>query len=102
MPESEINIQNVVASTKLAESFDLISIESELEGAEYNKAKFPGMVYRVTNPKAAFLIFTSGKVKYGPASIRTSVISPLLYGRTPSRKGRSVSVTRSSRTGSIK
>ncbi|MDF1557755.1 MAG: TATA-box-binding protein [ANME-2 cluster archaeon] len=62
MPESEIKIQNVVASTKLAESFDLVSIESMLEGAEYNKSKFPGMVYRVTNPKAAFLIFTSGKV----------------------------------------
>jgi len=61
-PESEIKIQNVVASTKLAESFDLVRIESVLEGAEYNKAKFPGMVYRVTNPKAAFLIFTSGKV----------------------------------------
>jgi transcription initiation factor TFIID TATA-box-binding protein len=62
MPESEINIQNVVASTKLSESFDLVSIESELEGAEYNKTKFPGMVYRVMNPKAAFLIFSSGKV----------------------------------------
>ena len=62
MPESEINIQNVVASTKLAESFDLITIESKLENAEYNKAKFPGMVYRVSNPKAAFLIFKSGKV----------------------------------------
>lgn len=62
MPESEIKIQNVVASTKLADSFDLVSIEPVLEGAEYNKAKFPGMVYRVTNPKAAFLIFTSGKV----------------------------------------
>lgn len=62
MPGSEITIQNVVASTKLADSFDLVSIKSVLEGAEYNKAKFPGMVYRVTNPKAAFLIFTSGKV----------------------------------------
>lgn len=62
MSESEINIQNVVASTKLSDSFDLVKIESALEGAEYNKAKFPGMVYRVTNPKAAFLIFTSGKV----------------------------------------
>lgn len=62
MPGSEIKIQNVVASTKLADSFDLVSIKSVLEGAEYNKAKFPGMVYRVTNPKAAFLIFTSGKV----------------------------------------
>jgi transcription initiation factor TFIID TATA-box-binding protein len=62
MSESKIKIQNVVASTKLADSFDLAKIESALEGAEYNKAKFPGMVYRVTNPKAAFLIFTSGKV----------------------------------------
>jgi transcription initiation factor TFIID TATA-box-binding protein len=62
MPESEINIQNVVASAKLAESFDLINIEPMLDTAEYNKTKFPGMVYRVSNPKAAFLIFTSGKV----------------------------------------
>jgi len=62
MSESEIKIQNVVASTKLADSFDLVKIESALEGAEYNKKKFPGMVYRVTDPKAAFLIFTSGKV----------------------------------------
>lgn len=57
MSESEINIQNVVASTKLADSFDLVKIESALEGAEYNKKKFPGMVYRVTDPKAAFFNF---------------------------------------------
>jgi len=28
----------------------------------YNKKKFPGLVYRVKAPKAAFLIFTSGKI----------------------------------------
>jgi transcription initiation factor TFIID TATA-box-binding protein len=60
--ESTINIENVVASTKLAEAFDLPKIELDLEGAEYNKMKFPGLVYRVKAPKAAFLIFTSGKV----------------------------------------
>ena len=60
--ESTINIENVVASTKLADEFDLIKIEAELEGAEYNKEKFPGLVYRVKSPRAAFLIFTSGKV----------------------------------------
>ena len=60
--ESTINIENVVASTKLAEEFDLHKIEAELEGAEYNKEKFPGLVYRVKAPRAAFLIFTSGKV----------------------------------------
>ncbi len=61
--ESTITIQNVVASTTLAEDFDLQKImEAGLEGAEYNKVKFPGLVYRIENPKAAFLIFTSGKV----------------------------------------
>jgi transcription initiation factor TFIID TATA-box-binding protein len=60
--ESTIDIVNVVASTKLAEAFDLPKIELDLEGAEYNKKKFPGLVYRTKAPKAAFLIFTSGKV----------------------------------------
>ncbi|MDD4448173.1 MAG: TATA-box-binding protein [Methanothrix sp.] len=59
---STINVENVVASTKLADAFDLPRIEAELQGAEYNKKKFPGLVYRVKDPKAAFLIFTSGKV----------------------------------------
>ena len=60
--KTTIDIVNVVASTKLADAFDLPKIEAELEGAEYNKEKFPGLVYRVKAPKAAFLIFTSGKV----------------------------------------
>ena len=61
--ESTVKLENVVASTKLAEDFDLVKMmESGLEGAEYNKTKFSGLVYRIENPKAAFLIFTSGKV----------------------------------------
>lgn len=52
--ESTINIENVVASTKLAEVFDLHKIEAELEGAEYNKEKFPGLVYRVKSPELLF------------------------------------------------
>lgn len=60
--KSTIDIVNVVASTKLADAFDLPKIEAELEDADYNKEKFPGLVYRVKAPKAAFLIFTSGKV----------------------------------------
>lgn len=60
--EHTITIENVVASTTLAEEFDLQKIEAGLEKSEYNKAKFPGLVYRIESPKAAFLIFTSGKV----------------------------------------
>jgi transcription initiation factor TFIID TATA-box-binding protein len=60
--KSVIDIQNIVASTTLAENFDLNKIKDRLEGAEYNQVKFPGLVYRIENPKACFLIFTSGKV----------------------------------------
>jgi len=60
--KSTIDIVNVVASTKLAEAFDLPKIEAELESAEYNKKKFPGLIYRINAPKATFLVFTSGKI----------------------------------------
>ena len=60
--KSPITIQNVMASTTLAEDFDLPKIEAGLEGAEYHKTKFPGLVYRAKDLYAAFLIFTSGKV----------------------------------------
>jgi transcription initiation factor TFIID TATA-box-binding protein len=58
--KSQITIQNVVASATLAEDFDLPKIEAGLEGAKYNKAKFPGLIYRVKDPKVCFLIFTTG------------------------------------------
>jgi len=61
--ELTITIENVVASTRLAEDFDLQKLmETGLEGAVYNKTKFPGLVYRIENPKVVFLIFASGKV----------------------------------------
>ncbi len=59
---SAITIQNVVASATLAEDLDLPKIEAGLEGTEYNKMKFPGLVYRIKDPKVCFLIFTTGKV----------------------------------------
>ena len=42
--KTTIDIVYVVASTKLAEAFDLLKIEAELEGAVYNKKKSPGLV----------------------------------------------------------
>ncbi|AKJ39991.1 TATA-box-binding protein [Methanosarcina barkeri] len=61
--EPTITIENVVTSTRLAEDFDLQKLmDTGLEGAEYDKTKFPGLVYRIKDPNVAFLIFTSGKV----------------------------------------
>jgi len=56
----EIKIQNIVASTKFAEKLDLDVIAQSLEDAEYEPEQFPGLVYRLNNPKTATLLFGSG------------------------------------------
>ena len=58
----EFKIVNMVGTSKIGEDFDLHSLALNLEGAEYEPEQFPGLVYRIKEPKAAFLIFRSGKV----------------------------------------
>ena len=43
MPEPTIKVENVVANAKFADKFDLTLIESKLEGAVYDRSKFPGL-----------------------------------------------------------
>jgi len=52
----------VVASASLGTELDLQALARSLEGAEYNPEQFPGLVYRIKEPKAALLLFRSGKV----------------------------------------
>jgi transcription initiation factor TFIID TATA-box-binding protein len=61
-PKKTIKIVNVVASTAIGAELDLNQVISIFEGAEYNKERFPGVVYRTTSPKTAALIFGSGKI----------------------------------------
>jgi transcription initiation factor TFIID TATA-box-binding protein len=60
--EENIAIENIVASTSLAEKLDLSKIALALEGSEYEPEQFPGLIYRLQEPKTAVLIFRSGKV----------------------------------------
>ena len=57
----EIKVENIVASTVFAEKLDLDIIAQSLEDAEYEPEQFPGLVYRLKNPKTATLLFRSGK-----------------------------------------
>ncbi len=57
----EINIQNIVASTIFAEKLDLDMMTQSLENAEYKPKRFPGLIYRLKEPKTATLLFRSGK-----------------------------------------
>ena len=57
----EVKVENIVASTIFAEKLDLDVIAKSLEEAEYEPEQFPGLVYRLKNPKTATLLFRSGK-----------------------------------------
>lgn len=59
---AKIKIENVVASTSLGEELNLQAIALALEGAEYEPEQFPGLIYRLKEPKTATLLFRSGKV----------------------------------------
>jgi transcription initiation factor TFIID TATA-box-binding protein len=59
---TRIRIENVVASTSLGAKLDLEKIARALDGAEYEPAEFPGLIYRLKQPKTAILLFQSGKV----------------------------------------
>ena len=59
---AKYRIENVVASTSLGEELDLKAIALALIGSEYEPEQFPGLIYRLREPKTAVLLFRSGKV----------------------------------------
>ncbi|MGZ4865167.1 MAG: TATA-box-binding protein [Halobacteriota archaeon] len=60
----EIKVQNIVASANLHSVLNLNSIALGLgmEKVEYEPEQFPGLVYRLSEPKVVILIFGSGKL----------------------------------------
>jgi len=64
--KTEIKVVNIVASANLGGSVDLSELyESERDmrgGIIYEPEQFPGLIYRMEDPRAVFLIFSSGKV----------------------------------------
>lgn len=61
-PTDTVSIENVVASTGIGQELDLGTVAMDLTGADYDPEQFPGLVYRLQEPKAATLIFRSGKI----------------------------------------
>ncbi|HHD15999.1 MAG TPA: TATA-box-binding protein, partial [Euryarchaeota archaeon] len=58
----DINVENVVASGSAGTTLDLQKISMALDDAEYVPEKFPGLIYKLKEPKTAMLLFTSGKL----------------------------------------
>ncbi|MFC4990502.1 TATA-box-binding protein [Saliphagus infecundisoli] len=57
-----LSTENVVGSTSIDQELDLESLADDLDGASFEPDQFPGVVSRTTDPKAASLIFRSGKI----------------------------------------
>jgi transcription initiation factor TFIID TATA-box-binding protein len=60
--EQNIKIENVVATSVIGAELNLRAITLALDGAEYEPEQFPGIVYRIKDPKTATLIFRSGRI----------------------------------------
>jgi transcription initiation factor TFIID TATA-box-binding protein len=60
----DYKIENVVATVvmEITEKIDLNKIARKFEDTEYNPERFPGLVMRINDPKATFLIFSTGKM----------------------------------------
>jgi len=58
----EIVIQNIVASCGLGGHIDLEKAVYGLKKTMYEPEQFPGLIYRMDDPKVVILIFASGKL----------------------------------------
>ena len=58
----EITIQNIVASAGLGGYIDLEKATYGLKKTMYEPEQFPGLIYRMDEPKVVILLFASGKL----------------------------------------
>ncbi|MFW6383472.1 MAG: TATA-box-binding protein [Nanoarchaeota archaeon] len=58
----KIKIQNIVASGGIGMDLNLNVLAMKLENTEYEPEQFPGLVYKLPNATATFLLFSNGKI----------------------------------------
>jgi transcription initiation factor TFIID TATA-box-binding protein len=58
----KIEIQNIVATANLHGKVDLEAAADIMENVMYEPEQFPGLIYRMGDPKVVILIFASGKL----------------------------------------
>ena len=58
----KIAVQNIVASGSIDLNLNLNILALQLENTEYEPEQFPGLVYKLVDPPATFLLFSNGKL----------------------------------------
>jgi transcription initiation factor TFIID TATA-box-binding protein len=59
LAKPEIQVQNIVASAGLGGKIDLEKTTYSLKSTMYEPEQFPGLIYRMDDPKVVILIFTT-------------------------------------------
>jgi len=64
LDEPKVAITNIVCSYDMGKKINLnrVVVTLDLENIEYEPEQFPGLVYRIADPKIVALIFSSGKI----------------------------------------
>jgi len=64
LKEPKVTITNMVCSYDLGKYINInkLTVTLNLENIEYEPEQFPGLVYRIRDPKIVVLIFSSGKL----------------------------------------
>jgi len=58
----KITVQNIVASGSINLKLNLNFLALEMQNTEYEPEQFPGLVYKLVEPTATFLLFSNGKL----------------------------------------
>ncbi len=62
MGRPKTRVQNIVSSVSLGGKIDLEKVTYKLEKTIYEPEQFPGLIYRMDQPKVVILIFATGKL----------------------------------------
>ena len=85
---ADFRLRNIVASTDVGFSIKLEELKEEqktFSRCHYEPELFPGLIYKMMNPRVVLLIFTSGKIVLAGAKTREEIyaayykIYPVLF-----------------------
>jgi transcription initiation factor TFIID TATA-box-binding protein len=69
---TKVKVENIVSSITLGINIDIEKLSKTVPGID-NPKRFPGVIYRVDDPKVSMLIFRTGKVICSGARTRTDI-----------------------------
>ncbi|MCC6016970.1 MAG: TATA-box-binding protein [Desulfurococcaceae archaeon] len=61
-PNINVKIENIVATVSIDQTIDLEYLDKVLPNVDYDPDQFPGLVFRLDNPKVTSLVFRSGRM----------------------------------------